>query len=191
MPTWFILILAVLAAVVLIAIVKETFKVRDDNSMSFGNLNIEQNSHGSSEDVSNDKTDKWLTENNIDDDSYGSLLNQYYGLEDPIAIKSVTVDHEEDEVTIVLVFPKTEIEKSIVLEMDYVEFNVVDLEDGPGKATIDFEEDIYSFSPDYDSEIELPIDQMDWDTVVEDISGMEVDLTQEQYDTLFLPALTF
>lgn len=128
----------------------------------------------------------WLTENNLDDDTYDSLLYDYCGFRNNrFSIQIKNVDFIDYKITTSLKFPRTSILQLVTLGFEQTSFHVTEDKTGLVQGDFFFQESLLEESPVYDSEIQTPFEVIDWDHVTNHIAYVDFFLSQNTYDKIF------
>jgi hypothetical protein len=130
--------------------------------------------------------EKWLIDNNLPNDSYGSLIYEYCGLgTNLVQVRIINVNLDENEISVSIKFPKTANVRIGVLNLSRTDFTI-DEELGPDVVMGDIYLSTYveDISPKYDKLTETPLQGIDWDNVTHNMT-VALKLNQLTYDKYF------
>jgi hypothetical protein len=139
--------------------------------------------------------EKWLQKHGLEGDSLASILLDYCGLRNnKISVDIVESDLGDGRIAICISFPGTDITKVVMVNIGNIDF-VYDeaLPWGIIMADLgvkDYEDEFVSISiddsPDYDSELETPLEGVDWDNAVR-LLTYTLNMSKKTRDKIFPP----
>lgn len=176
--TWIIVLVVTVVCVALLLIVLLRKREKRESDL----IGIALQNRGNDE---TGQAAEWLKKHMLADDTYINLLFKCFRLDKPIPVSSITVNNETEDITIQFTVPNTNKALSVVMDFDEVEFEVGGPNDKTKQAWIFFDLDLWSESPIYDEDTQIPIDHIDWEYVVLNITSVKLYVSEEQYNTLF------